>query len=73
MPISISTIVEPLSGGAHISLRRTSMLSASTDRGVIDEIIVARQLARSGRGPLKWGATSYGPLERNRVHAADAR
>ena len=36
MPISISTIVEPLSGGAHISLRRTSMLSASTDRGVFD-------------------------------------
>ena len=30
-----------------------SMLSASADRGVIDEILIARQLARRGRGPLQ--------------------
>ena len=30
-----------------------NMLGASADRGVIDEIIIARQLARRGRGPLQ--------------------
>ena len=48
------------------------MLSASIDRGVIDEILIARQLARRGRGPLQYGATldaqladpPRGPLQR---------
>ena len=70
-----------MAGWANVRLARTSSIASPIDRGVIDEILIALRLARSGGvrysrhdAQLAHLAIRFnGLMERSRVHAADAR